>query len=190
MSTRKRILYGTTVLLVWLGFVTNGAYALFSDSAALTGNTIASGTASLLISNSQNPTSTIYEEARPGFAFTMSPGEYDEKYLILKNASQSNVDFDISVSAVLNNTVDTYDLPQSTTIEFTPVDELGTVIGESKSTLLGSLLTGPLPLNITVPKGSTMRLKMRTGILAAYTPQGVSVTYDLIFTGNQKISMM
>jgi hypothetical protein len=188
MNTRKRILYSSTIILCWLGFVGKGTYALFNDTASLASNNISTGTASLLISNSQSASSTTYEDTRPGFSFTLSPGQTDEKFFLLKNTSQADIDFDIDATAVITSTADMKELPQNTTIEFIPVDEQGVATGQSASATLYNYSNGHIPIPVTVAKGGTARLKMRVGVNQNYGVQGVSATYDLIFTGNQKPS--
>ena len=83
------------VLLGWLSFVADGAHALFSDSTTLTSNTLTTGSADILVSNSQSSSSSTYDTTRPGFSLSLVPGVTVEKFFLIKNASASDVDMDI-----------------------------------------------------------------------------------------------
>ena len=183
--SRKRMIYSVLVVLAWFGFAVDGTKALFSDSATLTSSTMATGTVDLLISNSQNSSSTIYEEERPGFNAQLSPGETQESYFLLKNTGTSSVDLDISVKSVVKTSVQ--DLPQSTTLKFTPVDSTGASIGEEVSDSVSALSVSTLPLKVTIPAGGYQRFRLKTSLASSYTQQNKSISYDLIFTGVQHL---
>jgi hypothetical protein len=182
----KRLFYSLLIVLLWLGFVVDGSHALFSDAATLAGNTITTGTADLLVSNSQNASSTVFEESRPGFAFTLSPGESGEKYFLLKNASGGNVDFDLSLSATVPN--GNSPLATALNLAIQEIDETGTPTGTVFSVPLSSLLSEPTPLGLTIGKSTTKRFKLRTSLSSAYGTQADSISYDLVFTGNQHLN--
>jgi hypothetical protein len=183
LSTR-RFLYALIIVLAWFGFLIDGTQALFRDQALLKSNTISSGTAALLISNSQNASSTIYEHERPGFSYTLSPGQYEEKYLLLKNASGSDVSFDLEVQAVVQGVVNS-ELLYGAEIYFEPVDEQGVATGAAVGDSLYTLAQYSKPINVRIPKGVVQRLRMRTGLQPSVENQGLNLSYDLVFTGVQ-----
>ncbi len=179
----KRVLYSVLIVLAWLGFVVEGSHALFSDFASLSNNSITTGTVDLQISNSQNGTSTVYADVRPGFAMIINPGESDDHYLILKNASQADTPFDIDVTASPQGT--NPELFNALTVDFTPVDTQGTAVGAPVSVPMLTLVNSRLPLGITINKGSTQRILVHTKLAATYASQNQSITYDLTFNGTQ-----
>lgn len=179
----KRIFYSLAIVLAWLAFAVEGSHALFVDSVALTGNTITSGSADLLISNSQNGSSTTYSVDRPGFSFLLSPGQSEEQYFLLKNASISDVPFDIQFRAV--SQVSNSDLKPAIKLEFTPVDSTGIATGSSFGGTLDEILTQEKASGVTIPAGSAQRFKMVVTLLPIYSKQNQTITYDLFFTGLQ-----
>lgn len=179
----RRLFYGLLLVLLWLGYVVEGSHALFASAAGLTGTTLTTGTTSLLISNSQNGTSSLFSQSRPGFALSLSPGQHDDHYIILKNASPSNVDLDISAATALSNPIDN-GLAALTTISFTPVDSSGTPTGAAQMGALDQF-TQNLSLNTTIPQGASQRFLMRTALDSSYSQQGQTISYDLNFSGVQ-----
>lgn len=185
MSTHriKRLVYSLAIVLAWLGFVIEGSFALFSDGAVLAGNTLTTGTSDLMISNSQNSTSTIYDESRPGFSYRLNPGESAEKFFILKNVTESGPALDIGVFAQVPSVVP--ELMNATRFEFVPVDGEGVATGTAVNASLTQLTSGSLNLGASVLAGSTQRFKMKTLLDSGYSQQNVSLSYDLYFTGLQ-----
>jgi hypothetical protein len=181
----KRIIYSLLVVLLWLGFVVDGAHAFFIDSATLTGNTISTGTADLLISNSQNPSSTTYDDSRPGFILSLTPGETQEKYFLLKNASSAAIPFDVSVMAtsITGNEA----MLHAVSVEIIQVDETGLPVGEVMRAGLDGLLSTQSSKIGTIAKGATQRYKLRLTLDSAYKDQSQSMGYDLVFKGVQSL---
>lgn len=181
----KRVVYSLVVLLLWMSFVVDGAHAYFSDSVGLTGNTISTGSADLLISNSQNPTSTTYDDTRPGFAFNLTPGETQEKYFLLKNASTANIPFDISVMA--SAVTGSEQLRSNVDIEIFPVDDTGASAGQGIQESLDELLNNQSQIVATIAKGATQRFKLRVRLGFGLSEQDASLSYDLVFNGTQRV---
>jgi len=180
---RKRILYSLLIVLAWLGFVVEGSHALFSDQAALAGNTITTGSVDLLISNSQSSSSTTYADTRPGFAMSLVPGGKDEHYIILKNASTSDVPMDITLAANLQTP--NPDLSAQVILDILPVDGTGQPTGQTVTIPLDALQGSQHDLSVSVAKGATQRLLIRTSLQSLYSNQGQSLAYDLTFNGVQ-----
>jgi predicted ribosomally synthesized peptide with SipW-like signal peptide len=181
----RPVVFALLATMLWLGFVVDGTHALFSDQVQLTGNTISSGTADLLISNSQNSSSTIFEDTRPGFALDLSPGGSQEKYFLLKNSNESSVDLRISLDADLIGN-DPTGMVGYISFAFIEVDGSGTPIGQGVTTTLPALLqSGQVSSDFVVPQGQTRRFRMTTTMDAAYTEQSAGISYDLRFIGTQ-----
>jgi len=179
----KRLMYSLAIVLAWFGFVIEGSHALFSSAATLSGSTISTGNASLLISNSQAASSTTFADTRPGFSVNLNPGESDSHYFILKNTGTSGVPMDVSVTGA----VTTDALAPITTmiaLEFTPVDGTGVAQGPSVRAILNSMVA-PVRLTTTIPANATQRYMVKATLDPAYGLQGQSVSYDLAFTGIQ-----
>jgi len=183
-SLPRRVVYALLLALLWLGFVVEGSHALFASAATLGGSTITTGTTSLLISNSQNGTSTTFSDTRPGFSVSLAPGQHDDHYLILKNASSAAVDFDAAVMATVT-APGPGTLAGATTLQFTPVDSSGATTGAMVQSALDTLNGQTLQLGVTIPQGTTQRFLVRTVLDSSYADQGQSLTYDLRFSGTQ-----
>jgi len=179
----RKFLYSLLIVLAWLGFVVEGSHALLVSATSLTGSTITTSTTSLLVSNSQSGSSTLFSDVRPGFAFTITPGDKDEKYFLLKNASTSKSGLDIDVIAAVPDT--TSDLYKAVTIQITPVDATGTPTGTMSQMALASLTQLHLNMLSTINQGETQRYKVATYLEPTYSGQGQSTAFDLIFTGTQ-----
>ena len=180
---KRSVLMALCVLLTWLSFVVDGAHALFVDSTALTGNVITTGSVNILVSNSQNPSSTVYDETRPGFSWSLIPGVFVDKYFLIKNTSPSNIEMDIDafivtsdIDPALNNLVD---------ISIVQVDATGVETGEAMESTLGELRDHHSVIFGSIPQGEYRRFKMSVRLNSSYTGQGDSATYDLILTGTQ-----
>lgn len=187
MRNKKRsVLMALCVLLSWLSFVVDGAHALLIDTTSLTGNAITTGTTDLLISNSQNPSSTVYEETRPGFTLSLTPGVPVEKYFLIKNSSPSEVDMDID-AYVVTPIPPPGSLADSVNIKLEPVDSTGTAIGPVISTSLASLRASHSAVFGQVPRNTFTRFKITTTLSNGYSLQNQEMTYDLIFTGTQHL---
>ena len=182
---RKRLLLSLCVLLAWLGFVVEGSHALFTDSATLAGNTITTGQADLQVSNSQNPSSTVYADIRPGFAMGINPGEADQHFFLLKNMSDSTVALDIDVAASTPGT--DKEFPQYVSFNFVPVDENGAPTGTPVTALLADLFEAAHSLQVTIPTGAAQRFQVTTKMNQDYHLPNVSYSYDLVFTGTQHL---
>lgn len=181
----KRVAYSLVVLLLWMSFVVDGAHAYFTDSVGLTGNTISTGSADLLISNSQNASSTTYDDTRPGFAFSLTPGETQEKYFLLKNASSANVPFDISVLA--SAVTGSEQLRSNVDINIFPVDDTGASSGQGIQASLDELLNSQSQIITTIAKGATQRFKLLVHLGFGQNEQDASLGYDLVFNGTQRV---
>lgn len=183
MRAPKRIFYSLLILLLWLGFVVDGTHALFSSSAVLAGNTINSGTASLLVSNSQNGSSTLFDAERPGFDFTLVPGETDQRYFFLKNVSTGIVDFDLGVSAQVSSGVN---FANRVDIGFYPVDDNGTATMAGYSATLAEI-SANTATGLVLPSDSTQRYILRVTLHREVTDQGAELSFGLTFTGTQHL---
>ena len=187
MRIPKRIFFSVLVVLLWFGFVVDGAHALFTEQATLAGTTINTGTAHLLVSNSQNPTSSLFDTTRPGFVISnLVPGESVDHFFLLKNTSDPNIDFDIAVQATIHQDVQTSALLNSAlSVEIYPVDDTGT-IGESGFTsLLISFTATSRTTGFIIPQGVTKRFVLRVTLDQNFTDQDASTAFDLTFTGTQ-----
>jgi len=182
----KKLFYSTLILLLWLGFVVEGSHALLSDSAALAGNSITTGSADLVVSNSQSPTSTTYADSRPGFPLTLVPGQADEHFFLLKNMSSSNVPLAIDASAVVQDGDSTF--PPNISLEFTPVDGSGTPTGAPVTSTLKDLEGQNLNLGTTLAPGQFQRYRLHTTLEIHFAQQGINQTYDLVFTGTENLA--
>lgn len=182
-SQAKRVLVSLLLILVWLSFITQGSHALLTANATLEGNTITTGTAELQISNSQAGSSTVYATARPGFNYSLSPGESESKYIILRNIGASSVPLDITVAS--NYSGQTSPASSGVKIDFMPVDSEGDSVGAIQS--IG--LTGaPRSLGVTIPPGGTQRIRITTSLDREVSSQAYSVVYNLIFYGTQHVA--
>lgn len=190
MRTRRfsrRIFFAVLAVLLWLGFVVDGSHALFLDQVNLSGNSITSGTADLLISNSQNPSSTVFDKSRAGFAFNLSPGESAQKYFLLKNSSDGDIDFRLSLNAAVSGD-DTNFFSSQIGLLFEEVDSDGNPTGLQETTTLSDLRTGGVQTPFIIPKGVTRRYRLTTTLNSSFNTQGITENYDLIFTGTQLVA--
>jgi hypothetical protein len=187
MRTRqfsRRVFFAVLAVLLWFGFLVDGSHALFNDQVALTGNSIVTGTTDLLISNSQNGSSTVFEKSRVGFVAALSPGQAVEKYFLIKNSSDGNIDFSLGVNANIPAYV-ADGLGKHTNVQFIEVGSDGLPNGTQATFTLDNLYTAVVQTPFILPKGVTKRYKMVTSLDADYTKQGESLTYDLAFVGTQ-----
>jgi hypothetical protein len=178
----RRAIYSTLVVMLWLGFVVDGTHALFTGQAALTGTGMTTGTANLLVSNSQNANSTLFDTTRPGFSLSLVPGQTIDKYFMLKNTSDGQIDFDISV--LTSNLTGGTDIADYLKIGIYPVDDSGLVSDAGFQADLRSLKS-TTATNLLVPHGTTRRFILRTSLDTNYSVQGVTASYDLTFIGVQ-----
>jgi len=172
------------LVLAWLSFVVEGSHALLATATTLTGSTITTGSTSLLISNSQNGSSTLFSDTRPVFAFNVTPGDTDVKYFILKNASTSKFGLDVDALAVLPNPVPG-NLASLATIQITPVDAGGNPTGPRAQFTLETLGKMHLNLGTTINSGETQRYQIGVYLEPTYQGQGDAISFDLVFTGTQ-----
>lgn len=189
MSKRRfsrRVFLALLAVILWLGFLVDGSHALFTDQASLTGNSITSGTASLLISNSQSASSTIFEDARVGFTSNLSPGEQVQKYFLLKNASDGNVDFRVSLGAIIAPDSSS---PLATHLKFLfeEIGADGNPTGTGAVSYLAPLENSPIETPFIIPKGTTKRYLLTTSLDSDFALQNQAASYDLVFTGVQVI---
>jgi hypothetical protein len=183
----RRVFFALLAAILWAGFVVDGSHALFADQVTLTGNSIVSGTANLLLSNSQNPSSTVFDKSRAGFALNLSPGQDGEKYFLLKNSSDGDIDFKVSLSAVLTEDP-SHDLSMHTRLVFNEIGADGLPTEVATTATLYSLSTSAQETPFIVPKGTTKRYLVTTHLDEAYQTQGQSLTYDLILIGTQYLA--
>jgi hypothetical protein len=179
----KRLFYSIAIVLAWFGFVLEGSHALFTDAASLTGNTISTGSVDLLISNSQNASSTVFADTRPGFTYSLNPGDSGEFYFLLKNSGSNGVpmDVDVSSSVTPEDSMNTM-----VNVEFTPVDATGISVGAISTASLSGL-TNPIRLSATIPAGGTQRFKMKATLSAVFPEQNHTASFDLLFSGRQHV---
>jgi len=182
----RRTLFIVVLLLTWVSLAADTARALFSDSATLVGNTITTSSSELLVSNSQNQSSTTYASTRPGFSIALSPGQDSGQFFLLKNASDADTDLSIDASVIVTGGSQT--IKDHIRIEFAEVDSEGVFIGARAVAEMRDLVDGQrVSLNSVVPKGSTRRYAMITSLDPNFTQSGDGVTYDLVLTGTQTL---
>ncbi len=182
----RRVFFALLAAVLWLGFLVDGSHALFADQVSLTGNSITSGTTNLLISNSQNASSTVYDKSRVGFSANLNPGDHFDKFFLLKNSSSGNLDFSINVSALINSD-DGSGILSNTVLSFSEVDSDGNLVGIPYSASLLMMHNGVLQTGFIIPSASVRRFKVTTSLAQSQTTQGSATNYDLIFTGTQII---
>lgn len=181
----RKLVYSLLIVLLWLGFLVEGSHALFSENVALAGNSITTGTAGLQVSNSQNPTSTVFADSRPGFDFSLIPGGSDSRYFILKNTSGSNIALDIFFQAVPKADSD---VPAATTLSIVAVDATGQPLNAGVSVGLKSLADGPVQIPGNISAGSSQRYMVTAKLASFYATQGASASFDLNFIGTQELT--
>ena len=186
ISLRGRLVFSVFVILAWFGLIAEGAHALYSDTAALSSNSVSSGSVDLQVSNSQSATTTTYADSRIGFSFYLNPGESDEKYFFLKNVSTSNSSLDIDVIGGNPSTLGT--IADAVTLEFLPVDSTGVAVGTPVAATLRYFLTNHVVLGTSLNKGDFQRFKVKALMSQSFSQPGASITYDLMFTGTQHVA--
>jgi hypothetical protein len=181
----KRLLMGSLVIVAWLGFVVQGSHALLTSAATLSANTISTGSIGLLVSNSQSASSTTYAESRPGFAFTLAPGQSQESFFLLKNTSQMSSPLDLT--ALANVQADNPALAAAITIEIVSVDGTGVVNGQPTSVTLAELNGKYKNLSFSLPSGTAQRFKLKASLDGSYNQSNQTIGYDLVFIGTQRV---
>ncbi len=182
---RQRFTLALVALLLWFGLAVEGSQALFTDQAMLTGSALTTGSTNLLISNSQNPSSTTYEETRPGFPVDLVPGESMEKFFLLKNVSSGPVTLVTRISANLVNAP--ADLASALTLEVVPVNADGEATEAPVSSSLTALAQNPVLMSGTILPNATQRYRLTYTLSPSYSAQAQAGGFDLIFTGQQQI---
>ena len=182
---KRSVLMALCVLLGWMSFVADGAHALFVSNAALTSNVITTGSSDILVSNSQNSTSTVFESTRPGFAISVTPGVPVDKYFLVRSVSPSGVDMDLD--AHITTTTPPGLLSSSLLLSFVPVDSAGAEVGTPIVRSLESLTATHSPSFGLLLHNTTQRYKVSVLLDSAYKSQGDGITYDLILTGTQHL---
>lgn len=187
ISRRQKVFVIGAALIAWTSLVSIGSYALYSDTVTLTDNTITTGTASLLISNSQNQSSTIYEEMRQGFLAELIPGKGTTKYFLVKNASDADVPFELYVSTLTNSGSTT--IKDAVNLEIVPVDANGDDLVGYASVVgtLTSLSAANVSLGVVLPRGTVQRFRLSTVLNSNFQAQSESASYNLIINGVQAI---
>jgi hypothetical protein len=181
----RRLFFALLAVMLWLGFVVDGSHALFSDSVRLVGNTLTTGTTNLLISNSQNPTSTVFDKERAGFAMALNPGESVGKFFLIKNANDGGVNFQLFLNSALASG-DT-SMPLYVTVTLQEVDHDGVGVGPTAQFNLENLMHNYLELPFVVQTGEVKRFQIITKLEGAYSTQNTSIAYALNFSGTQKL---
>jgi hypothetical protein len=177
---------GLLTVLLWLGYVVDGSHALFQDQVRLTNNSIVTGSTDLLISNSQNPSSTVYETERAGFTFPLSPGQSASKYFLVKKSSDANVDMELEFSTFISSEHPN-PLANATILHLSEVDETGTILplGERFSGTVSELEETHRLTTFVVPKGQARRFQLTAELAASYIQQGNELVFDLVVDGVQ-----
>lgn len=179
----RKVFYSLLLVLVWLGFLTEGSHALLNSSAALAGNTLTTGSTGLLLSTAQDPANDLFSTSRPGFLLTGIPGIGDTHYLTLKNTSPSRTALDISVMATAQ------DLPQDMMLDtgftFTTVNADGSTVGTPVVLTMTSIMNQNGNLKLAMPADAQQRIKMETMVSPQHSKSGETGTFDLTFTGIQ-----
>jgi hypothetical protein len=174
--------------LAFIGIAGGGAQALLSDGSTLTGNSLTSGTAGMLVSNSQAGSSTTYEKVREGFTLSLNPGQTIEKYFLLKNVSPS--EFMLNTSVIAAHTSPVSPLHNDVFVTFTAVDAQGNTLpqGNGAEATLAQLGLSHLPLpGPAIGRGAAQRYKVSYRMSTEVTAQSQAMNYDLIFTGTQAL---
>ena len=179
----RKVFYSLLIVLLWLGFLTEGSHALLTDSATIAANSLTTGSAGLMVSTSQDLTSPLFAQSRPGFTLNGIPGKSDSRYVSLRNDSPASVPLDIDLFSNIQSGAN--NIYSATVLGFTPVDVTGTSTGQPISATLASSSGGHIKLNVTIPPQGIQRFRMDTTVDQAYGLSGQNATYDLIFTGTQ-----
>jgi hypothetical protein len=179
----KKIFYSLLLVLLWLGFLVEGSHALLNSSATLASNSLTTGSAGLLVSDSQTAQATGFAPTQPGFTYSIVPGVTQSNYFYLNNDSPANIPLDIDVMA--NSQAGTNDLTAATNLSFVPVDDNGKATGTAVSIPFNNLESQHTNLGSTVPPGSVQRYRVDQLVAPSYASAGKSITYDLVFTGTQ-----
>lgn len=180
----RKLVLALLAVLLWLGFLVDGSYALFSDQVSLTGNSVVSGTTNLLISNSQNPTSTIFEKTREGFDLDLSPGESADRYFLLKNTGSANVTFKLSFGTSVP-TGGPNTISAATDLRIVEVDSEGVPVGSDVAFNVWAYNNSFMETQMLVPKGVAKRYRLTTSLSSSFNQQGEALNYDLIVKGLQ-----
>lgn len=183
----KRLVYSLAIVLVWLGFIVEGSHALFADAVSLTDNKINTGSVDLQISTSQDSYPLVFNQTEPGFNFNIDPGKSIEKYVTLKNVSPSDVSLDIFAYTVLRQTE--ISDAKMLSLEITPVDQDGLLMGTVVKEDLSVFSTGMYKTNIVLGKEMTQRFLLKVTLDPLYTIQNKAIDFDIYFSGVQHESI-
>jgi hypothetical protein len=185
ISKKQKIVVCALTLIAWTSFVATGSFALFRDQVTLTDNTVTTGTASLKISNSQNASSTIYEDSRVGFATELVPGQSSTKFFLVKNVSDATIGFDLSATVTLMG--GSQGMVNGIQLEIMPVDENGIdLLGQHPvGGLLANMSSSVQPLGIVVQKGEVQRFRLTTSLVESIELQSDTASYNLVINGTQ-----
>lgn len=179
----RKVFYSLLIVLLWLGFLTEGSHALLADSATLAANSLTTGSAGLMVSTSQDLASPLFAQSRPGFSFSAVPGKVESRFVSLKNSSPAQVPLDIDMLSNIQSGAN--NIYTATVLGFTTVDATGTPTGQPSSVTLAASSATHTRLNVTIPPDSVQRFRMDTTVDQGYALAGQNATYDLIFTGTQ-----
>lgn len=179
----RKVFFSLLLVLLWLGFLTEGSHALLGATAGLPGNTLTTGSAGLLVSTAQLPSNDLFATSRPGFDLSVVPGIPDSHYLTLKNNSPSNTPLDLDVSAAPQDLP--VDLMNNMSLTFVPVDSVGTSTGSSVTSAMAQIIGQHFSLKYVLPVGASQRFRMDTNIATTANKGGQVGSYDLSFNGTQ-----
>lgn len=176
------------IVIATVGVMVTGVTfaALQSQQAVLSGNTIQSATASLLISTT-SPTSTAYSNSKTGFTFAnVVPGgpaqPVDGNSFYLKNTGTATLALKMAVSGTPTNT-SSIDLTK-VTVNVTRVD--GATLSTSLQALIDANATGGVALTDNLAPASTgTQYKISVAMAAdAFTGSSASIgAIDFVFSG-------
>jgi len=187
--SRRNFIAALLIVLVWLGFVISGSHALLNASASLTGNTLTTGSAGLLISNAQDPNPSLFDASVNGFSLSENPGDIQDHYFTLKNASSAGIALNIDMTVATSE--QQLPLAAMVTLDVVPVDDSGDPLPNATAaggTLNALGIGSHVKLSGFIPENSTQRYRLRTMVAQEDTQPNESITYDLIFTGTQRIT--
>lgn len=154
------------------------AYAMLQNSGTITGNTISTADASLLVSTD----GVDYGQSAPGFSFDgIVPGGYAAPYggyrIYLKNAGDTDLDLDLSLDGAPSN-------PDSADLSKINVG-LTDVSGDTppRGFILDSLIGGSQPIEGELAPGAVRQYRLQALAADDAAPGTTISDIDLVFTG-------
>lgn len=191
MKTARRlnpVLRATGIIGATAALVTGITFAALSSTATLTNNTIATGSAELLIDNTDDATTTVPGATDVGYAFTgVVPGGADSN---VGNFTLTN-DGDSDMSIALNlDGAPVWTVLPSGTVDDSKVDVIVSCTGDlgvfGVTTDVASLVAGPVALtgaNLDTADTATCTVSISMDADAFVGSSASSDQFDFVFTG-------